>query len=203
DALAYSRFESLTARIVLTLAFVAPGSFFLGMPFPLKLRSLEGSEAALVPWAWAVNGLASVAGSVLAVALTMNVGFRAVFLLAGTVYLVALAAHLLTLRQAGGHRIRSPLERDGVAPHRPSEAEKIYATFREDKELDHSFVLCREEEGPASFEAPGRPADIVARPAANLALAVSKALRHAIACSVASPEPGDMRARSHDVMHVC
>ncbi len=147
DVLAYSRFESLTARIVLTLAFVAPGSFFLGMPFPLKLRSLEGSEAALVPWAWAVNGLASVAGSVLAVALTMNVGFRAVFLLAGTVYLVALAAHLLTLRQASGHRIRprSPLERDGVAPHRPSEAEKIYATFREDKELDHSFVLCREE----------------------------------------------------------
>ena len=117
------------------------------MPFPLKLRSLEGSEAALVPWAWAVNGLASVAGSVLAVALTMNVGFRAVFLLAGTVYLVALAAHLLTLRQASGHRIRprSPLERHGVAPHRPSEVEKIYATFREDKELDHSFVLCREE----------------------------------------------------------
>jgi len=37
------------------------------------------------------------------------------------------------------------LERDGVAPHQPSEAEKIYATFREDKELDHSFVLCREE----------------------------------------------------------
>src|SRR5207247_9523917 len=65
DVLAYSRFESLTARIVLTLAFVAPGSFFLGMPFPLKLRSLEGNEAALVPWAWAVNGLASVAGSVL------------------------------------------------------------------------------------------------------------------------------------------
>jgi spermidine synthase len=98
SSLAYCRFESLPARILVTLAFLAPGSFFLGMPFPLKLRTLEGTDDALVAWAWAVNGLASVAGSVLAVALTMNLGFRAVLLVAAAVYLVALVSHVLTPR---------------------------------------------------------------------------------------------------------
>jgi SAM-dependent methyltransferase len=95
---------SLTGRIVLCLAFLAPGSFFMGMPFPLKLRSLEGADGVLVPWAWAVNGLASVAGSVLAVALTMNFGFRAVLFMAGGLYLAALFAHGATSPSASGPR---------------------------------------------------------------------------------------------------
>jgi hypothetical protein len=68
----------------------------MGMPFPLKLRTLEHCDGVLVPWAWAVNGLASVAGSVLAVALAMNAGFRAVLLVAATLYLVALVADRAT-----------------------------------------------------------------------------------------------------------
>jgi len=43
-----------------------------------------------------VNGLASVAGSVLAVALAMNAGFRAVLLVAAALYLVALVADRAT-----------------------------------------------------------------------------------------------------------
>lgn len=91
---------SLAARIALCLAVIAPGSFFMGMPFPLKLRSLQGGERTLIPWAWAVNGLASVAGSVLAIVFTMNFGFRRVLLLAAALYLLALVADRATTKTA-------------------------------------------------------------------------------------------------------
>ena len=87
---------SLLGRVVLCLALLAAGSFWMGMPFPLKLRSLEGADGVLVPWGWVVNGLASVAGSVLAIALTMTIGFRGVLLIAAALYLVALAADRVT-----------------------------------------------------------------------------------------------------------
>ena len=87
---------SLTGRVVLCLALLAPGSFFMGMPFPLKVQSLEGADSMLVPWAWVVNGLASVAGSVLAIGLTMMLGFRGALLIAAALYLVALAADRIT-----------------------------------------------------------------------------------------------------------
>jgi spermidine synthase len=87
---------SLGGRVALCLALLAPGSFFMGMPFPLKVRSLEGADGVLVPWAWVVNGLSSVAGSVLAIGLTMQFGFRGALLIAAALYLVALAADRLT-----------------------------------------------------------------------------------------------------------
>jgi hypothetical protein len=40
----------------------------------------------LVPWAWAINGCASVVGTVLAVMLAMSHGFRVVTLVALAVY---------------------------------------------------------------------------------------------------------------------
>src|SRR4029453_3132509 len=82
DHLASSRLEHLGTRIALVVAFLAPASLFLGMPLPLKLRSLGSGGAALVPWAWAVNGFASVAGSVLAVLLSMILRFHTLLLLA-------------------------------------------------------------------------------------------------------------------------
>ena len=87
---------SLAGRVVLCLALLAPGSFFMGMPFPLKVRSFEGADVMLVPWAWVVNGLASVAGSVLAIGLTMTLGFSGALLVAAALYLVALAADRIT-----------------------------------------------------------------------------------------------------------
>jgi spermidine synthase len=95
-AMATVRLETLPMRIAATLAFLAPGSMILGMPFPLKLRTQPDGGAPFVPWAWATNGLASVIGSVLAVAAAMAFGFRAVLVLAATTYATALAAHLLT-----------------------------------------------------------------------------------------------------------
>jgi len=48
----------------------------------------------LVPWAWAINGCASVTSTVLTVVLAMNFGFQAVWLLSLFVYAAGVAALL-------------------------------------------------------------------------------------------------------------
>jgi hypothetical protein len=68
-------------------------AIFMGVPFPSLLtlynRNYRGSKSVPV----AVNGFASVAGSMLALAVSMNFGYGTVFLLAGGVYVfIALLA---------------------------------------------------------------------------------------------------------------
>jgi hypothetical protein len=50
---------------------------------------LEEKRPGLIPWAWAVNTSASVAGSIIAVMIAMNFGFKNVSLAAGLCYLLA------------------------------------------------------------------------------------------------------------------
>jgi hypothetical protein len=69
----------LAAKIGLSTALIAPLAFFMGMPFPLALRELP---APLVPWAWGINGCASVVSPVLATLLAVDLGFTAVLWLA-------------------------------------------------------------------------------------------------------------------------
>ncbi len=66
------------ARIVIAAMLIAPLAFFMGMPFPLGLARVEGGNARLVPWAWGINGCASVTGAVLATLLSIHFGFTAV-----------------------------------------------------------------------------------------------------------------------------
>jgi spermidine synthase len=77
------------ARIGLALLLIAPLAFAMGMPFPLALARLKDGEPDLVPWAWAVNGCASVLSAILATLLAINLGTTAVVLLAVLLYLVA------------------------------------------------------------------------------------------------------------------
>jgi hypothetical protein len=80
------------ARIVISAALIAPLAFFMGMPFPTGLAKVEATDARLVPWAWAINGCASVTGAVLATLLAIHVGFTAVVVAALVLYAVAAAA---------------------------------------------------------------------------------------------------------------
>ncbi len=82
--------DTLPARIATVAVLLAPGSFFMGMPFPTMLGRLSAAEAPLIPWAWAVNSLTSVAGSVITVLLAMKFGFTATMLVGGAVYVGAL-----------------------------------------------------------------------------------------------------------------
>ena len=61
-------------KIAATVALVAPIATFMGMPFPRALARLRRLDPDLVPWAWGVNGCASVVGAVLATGLAVHLG---------------------------------------------------------------------------------------------------------------------------------
>jgi hypothetical protein len=66
----------------------------MGIPFAKGLALLAEQARQDVPWAWAINGGASVIASVLAAALALSWGARAVTLLGAACYLVALGARM-------------------------------------------------------------------------------------------------------------
>ena len=76
-------------KILLSLLFIAPLAFFMGMPFPLGLDRVSSRVASLVPWAWGINGCASVISTVLATLLAMSIGFNLVIIIALSLYTLA------------------------------------------------------------------------------------------------------------------
>jgi hypothetical protein len=67
-----------------------PLAVLMGIPFPLGLAWLEERAPGLIPWAWAVNGCASVISSVLAAILALSFGFTLVLSLGAAAYTGAL-----------------------------------------------------------------------------------------------------------------
>ncbi|HEY2775479.1 MAG TPA: hypothetical protein VGK20_15670 [Candidatus Binatia bacterium] len=76
-------------RIAISIAVQAPIGLVLGTFMPLGIATIAREHARLVPWAWGVNGVGSVAGTTLAVLIAMSAGFRTVSFLAAALYLVA------------------------------------------------------------------------------------------------------------------
>ena len=64
----------------------------LGAVFPKIVAHAGATDPRLVSWAWAINGAASVVGSILAVALTLNAGFTAVGIVSAACYVVPVLA---------------------------------------------------------------------------------------------------------------
>lgn len=79
-------------RGAIAVLLIAPLAFAMGMPFPLAMGRLGKAAPRLIPWAWAVNGCASVLSAVLATLLAIHLGFNAVVLLSLGLYGVALAS---------------------------------------------------------------------------------------------------------------
>ncbi|MDP7342901.1 MAG: SAM-dependent methyltransferase, partial [Alphaproteobacteria bacterium] len=77
------------ARIALAVLLIAPLAFLMGMPFPLGLARLGRQAPGLIPWAWGINGCASVLSAVLATVLAVHIGFTAVVGCAPAIYLLA------------------------------------------------------------------------------------------------------------------
>jgi hypothetical protein len=99
--------SSLATRIAFTVALQLPLGVVLGMYFPTGLELLRQREPRLIPWAWAVNGVASVVASVLAVLLGMAIGFSGVTFVAGAIYAVGTLGLLSVLRAESGSEVRS------------------------------------------------------------------------------------------------
>jgi hypothetical protein len=82
----------LPARIAASVALLVPLGLVLGSFFPLGIRLAERTNPQLVPWAWAVNGCATVIGTLVAVMAGMTWSFTVVTLLALGVYAAGVAA---------------------------------------------------------------------------------------------------------------
>lgn len=73
-------------KIAISIALIAPLAVCMGMPFPTGTMRLANTARDSVPWAWAINGFASVVGAVLATLLAIHLGFAAVIILAVLIY---------------------------------------------------------------------------------------------------------------------
>jgi len=76
-------------KIVTSLGLIFPLAFFMGMMFPLGLSRVSNRHPQLVPWAWGINGCASVVSSILATFIAISLGFRLVGILALLFYTLA------------------------------------------------------------------------------------------------------------------
>jgi len=77
------------ARVTVAVAMQAPFGILLGMALPIGIGRFRELFPNSVAYAWGVNGIVSVLGSVLGVAIGINFGFRTATLVAAGCYAVA------------------------------------------------------------------------------------------------------------------
>ncbi len=76
-------------RIAISVALIAPLAFFMGVPFPVGLTLAGEMNTSLIPWAWGINGCASVISPMIATLLAIHYGFTAVITAAAIFYFFA------------------------------------------------------------------------------------------------------------------
>ncbi len=76
-------------RIGVTVVLIAPLGFFLGMPFAIGIASSYANGKGAVGWAWAVNGLFTVLGSVVSIVVAIYIGFIPTLMGAFAIYILA------------------------------------------------------------------------------------------------------------------
>ena len=89
----------MTGRIILSVLLMLPLGILLGIPFPSGIRMISENAPSLIPWAWGMNGFFTVIGSVLALMLSMMIGFQAVLWIAVCIYLLSMSAILKTVKK--------------------------------------------------------------------------------------------------------
>jgi hypothetical protein len=83
---------AMAYKFVISTLLIAPLAFFMGMPFPLAICALKQQASNLIPWAWGINGYASVISAGLATLIAIDLGFTAVILIATLLYISLLLA---------------------------------------------------------------------------------------------------------------
>lgn len=95
-------YYGLYQRILISFFMFFPLGIFMGIPFPLGLRTLGEKESSLIPWAWAINGCFSVLGPILTIMLAMQIGFQAVLWIGGGMYIIAFITLKTYMRKFSG-----------------------------------------------------------------------------------------------------
>jgi spermidine synthase len=99
----------LVFRLLAAGVLIFPLGFFLGMPFPLGILVAGRLPDGAVAWAWALNGVCTVAGGLLTAVIAVWLGFRATIVMGLAIYALAFAVFAL-LRRSGVGSPRQPLE---------------------------------------------------------------------------------------------
>ena len=92
--LAVTQSQAMWVRFIVAAVTIAPLAAAMGHMFPTGLRMVGRASGALVPWAWGVNGFASVAATVATPLIAMNIGFMRLTLTAVGCYALAGALSL-------------------------------------------------------------------------------------------------------------
>jgi len=103
-ALAWSDADSTSVLTAALAALTAVLAYFMGVPMPAGLRWLDQRAPQLVPWAWGVNGVASVIATGGALVVAMDVGYRHVMLLAAALYALTAFSALTSIGGPGQPR---------------------------------------------------------------------------------------------------
>jgi hypothetical protein len=74
------------SRYLFSVILIAPLGFCMGMPFPMALAKISRTNPSLIPWAWGINGCASVISAILATLIAMQFGFTVLIFLAVGLY---------------------------------------------------------------------------------------------------------------------
>ena len=81
--------QDLLARLLGTVALLAPLGLLMGLPFPVALHILSPRADTITPWVWGVNGVACVLGSVAAVSMAVSWGLQASVIGGALLYVLA------------------------------------------------------------------------------------------------------------------
>jgi spermidine synthase len=73
-------------KMAFSVLLIAPLAFCMGMPFPIGLTQVANKAPGFIPWAWGINGFASVISASMATVLAIEFGFSAVILIALVLY---------------------------------------------------------------------------------------------------------------------
>ena len=79
----------LPIRISIALLSIFPAGFFMGMPFPLGILTLQRQPKGSIAWAWGMNGLFTVIGGLFGIVSSVQWGFNITLLIACVFYALA------------------------------------------------------------------------------------------------------------------
>lgn len=81
--------QTTVIRILVAVIILFPLGLFMGMAFPLGMKIASRQASSLTPWLWGINGATSVCASVLAVAISLNLGISVSYWTGFACYLFA------------------------------------------------------------------------------------------------------------------
>jgi hypothetical protein len=88
DFLAAYYSSPMITRFLVSALIISVPSFFMGIPYPNGLASLQERKPHLLPWAWGMNGGLSLVGSAMARLLSVASGFPVLLKLGIGIYLM-------------------------------------------------------------------------------------------------------------------